>query len=83
MKDNGGSRIKAYCISWTGLVKRGLVKHGLVKRGLVKRGLVKRGLVKRGLVKRGMVKRGLRIGSCGRLFFLDFFRVSKWDKTEW
>ena len=59
-------------LDWTGLVKRGLVKRGLVKRGRVKRGLVKRGLVKRGLVKRGLVKRGLRIGSCGRLFFLDF-----------
>ena len=43
---------------------------------------VKRGLVKRGLVKRGLVKRGLRIGSCGRLFFLDFFRVCKSDKTK-
>ena len=49
-----------------------LVKRGLVKRGLVKRGLVKRELVKQGQVKRGLVKRGLRIGSCGRLFFLDF-----------
>ena len=63
----------AYCISWTGLDCTGLVKRRLVKRELVKRGLVKRGLVKRVLVKRGLVKRGLRIGSCGRLFFLKVF----------
>ena len=40
-----------------------------------RRAPVFRGLDSTGLVKRGLVKRGLRIGSCGRLFFLDFFRV--------
>ena len=35
-----------------------------------------------GLDWTGLVKRGLRIGSCGRLFFLDFFYVCKSDKTE-
>ena len=45
------------------------------RRAPVFRGLDSTGLVKRGLVRRGLVKRGLRIGSCGRLFFLDFFRV--------
>lgn len=40
------------------------------------------GLVKHGLVKCRLVERGLRIGSCRRLFFLDFFRICKLDKTE-